>query len=196
MQMLVKAKIKVILVRYYVRRYHNLLVTLSSIAHTTHLVPLIFCPTSDIYIYIYIYIFRFRSQKRNKYFKVRRSTKRFIFFQRFFLFRSFIHVCFQLVPFFKHKWIQISLRNPFARLCAVYVLWRKQQAGNIHICKNKTNKENFLKIQIFSWTYSLKKKYMYIYSHIFNQYIYIYIERESTLKCIENEVEQFLYSDF
>ena len=54
----------------------------------------------------------------------------------------------------KQEWVQILLSTPLTRTCAYYVLWRKQQAGNIHtyihtyihmcvcknVCKNRINK--------------------------------------------------------
>ena len=54
----------------------------------------------NIYIYIYIYIYC-RSKKRIKiYFKIGRSTKRFVFFEFIlFLHTCYICVCFQLVDF-------------------------------------------------------------------------------------------------
>ena len=39
----------------------------------------------------------------------------------------------------KHEWVQVSLSTPPTRPYAIYVLWRKQHAGNIHVCKNKIN---------------------------------------------------------
>ena len=53
----------------------------------------------SVYIYIYIYIYIYT------YFKIGRSTKRFVFFEIIYLFCSYIHVCFQLVAFFReHIW--------------------------------------------------------------------------------------------
>ena len=40
----------------------------------------------------------------------------------------------------KHEWVQVSLNTLLTRLCAIYVIWRKQQTGNMHVCKNKINK--------------------------------------------------------
>ena len=33
----------------------------------------------------------------------------------------------------KQEWVQVSLSTPLTRPCPTYVLWWKQQAGNIHI---------------------------------------------------------------
>ena len=35
--------------------------------------------------------------------------------------------------------VQFSLHTPITGPCTVHVLWRKHQAGNIHLCKNKIN---------------------------------------------------------
>ena len=40
----------------------------------------------------------------------------------------------------KLELVQVSLSTPLTRPCAIYVLWRKQQAGNIDMFKNKINK--------------------------------------------------------
>ena len=42
---------------------------------------------------------------------------------------------------YKHEWVQVSLSIPLPRPCAIYVLWWKQPDRNIHVCKNKTNKQ-------------------------------------------------------
>ena len=80
---------------------------------------------------------------------------------------------------YKHEWVQVSLRTPLPMPWAIYVHWRKQQSGNVHVCKYKISKL-IQKIQISSWTYlfqnifilsmDLQKNIIYIYI-----YIYIYI---------------------
>ena len=40
---------------------------------------------------------------------------------------------------------QISLSTPLTMPCAIHILWKKQQAGKIHVCKNKINRWIFKK---------------------------------------------------
>ena len=51
-----------------------------------------------------------------------------------------------------HRSELVLLNTHLTKSCSIYVLWWKQQAGNIHVCKNKINKLK-KKIQISSWTY-------------------------------------------
>ena len=88
-------------------------------------------------------------------FKMNRSTQRFVFFKE--LFCSYTRVCFQLVAFVREhmwlkaiwighpmrlklnlpEWIWVLLGAAFIWTCVIYVLWRKQRAGNILVCKNE-----------------------------------------------------------
>ena len=56
-----------------------------------------------------------------------------------FTMESYIYIYIYIINC-KHEWVQISLSTPLTRPCATYVLWRKQKAGNTHVCKNKINK--------------------------------------------------------
>ena len=105
-----------------------------------------------LFLSIYIYTnFCFRSKERKKYFKIGRFTKRFVFC---------ISSC-------KHEWVQNSLSTPLTRPCAIYVLWQKQQAGNIHVYKNKVNEWiNSKKYKSLRWP-SFFKIYTYIYIYIY-----------------------------
>ena len=40
----------------------------------------------------------------------------------------------------KHKWVYVSFSTLFTWPCATYILWQKQQEGNLHVYKNETNK--------------------------------------------------------
>ena len=77
-----------------------------------------------------------------------------------------LNLCLNCQP----EWVQVSL----TRLCAIYVFWRKQQAGNILVCKNEINKSILKKIQISSWTYSSWNISFLLWTNS-NIYIYIYI---------------------
>ena len=77
-----------------------------------------------IYIYIYIYIIKIR------------STNRFVFF----LFIYFVLT--YVLYIYMYVWLDLTLETrvssslieyPIKRLCATFGLWRRQQAGNIHI---------------------------------------------------------------
>ena len=87
------------------------------------------------------------------------STKRFVSFLGFiYLFCSYINVCFQLVAFVIELPTQVSsssLSTPLTRPSTIYVLLRKQQAGNIDICKNKKkilkNANHFVDVLILKY---------------------------------------------
>ena len=61
------------------------------------------------------------------------------------------------------KFVRISFVAPFIWPCVSYVLWRKQNAANIHVCKNEINncwKNTNLLVDICIF------KYIYIYIYI------------------------------
>ena len=108
------------------------------------------------YIYVYIYILKWIGPWSDLY------------FLKIYLFIYFIltYVCVSSLLLsenhsnFKHEWVQVSFPKP----CAIYVLWWKQQAGNIHVCKNEIinrlkkykclREPIHLKLLFFIWTNS------------------------------------------
>ena len=78
-----------------------------------------------IYIYINIYIYIYKDGCRSKeririYFKIRRSTKRFLFFKFIYFvltYMLYVYVCFQLVAFIgEHMWHKALLMGYSMRL--------------------------------------------------------------------------------
>ena len=109
----------------------------------------------NVFLFLLLLVQR---EKKSKYFKMKRSFKRFVFFKEI-LFHSYRRLCFRLVFVREqmwhkaigmrhpmaleltnlHEWVRVSLGAPFIWSCVTYVLWRKQPAGNIHMCENEIN---------------------------------------------------------
>ena len=119
-----------------------------------------------------------------------RSNKRLVFFGE--SFHSYIHICFQLVAFIReymwhkdigigNKWVWVSLGAPFISPVTTYVLWWKQQARNIHVCKNEIDnslKNTNLLVYLFLLKYLLSSLFGPTTKKKFTIYIYIYIYKE------------------
>ena len=100
------------------RQVNKLSCYLPSIGFTLILAPVSPSLSLCLYIYIYIYIYIVVSPNREyKYFKIGRSTKRFVFFECIYLFCSYIRVCFQLLAFAReHIWHKVWLMGYSMRL--------------------------------------------------------------------------------
>ena len=97
-------------------------------------------------------------------------TKRFVFFQELFI--SFLHICMFVACYFRQR-TYVALGFVYD---ATYVLWRKQQAGNIHVCKTEINnswKNANLMADLFTLTYLLFSFWTHNKRNFFT-YIYIF----------------------
>ena len=57
-----------------------------------------------------------------------------------------IFICLQFQNF-QQEWVLASLSTPLTRPCAIYLLWRNQQAGKIHVCINPKNTNLFVDLK-------------------------------------------------